>query len=131
MIVYYNTHMQVLVFGDYTLEVTVQSYSLDTGFFGCCDDDRPRGSRNTCTRCNTYFQYCLLPFGTTTSSRQPLTCAPIASSIPSGNGAFIDFSQSTVLGLPNPLVFNGISSSWTVSNVYFLLLNSMDCCSVY
>ena len=109
-------YSQLLVGGDYTLSVTMTSYSSngrcsecnDESRYGCCDnwESTSCGSVGSSRRCDTYFQYCLLDPGTAFSL--PITCniraqSPQANS----NDAAIDFSQSTVLGLSNPLILSG------------------------
>ena len=115
----------MVVYGDYILNITMESYSSDglcascrDDNFGCCDNSESRfcgTPGGSSLRCETYFEYCLLSPGTSTASSQPLPCTIQATSDYTIDGAFIDFSQSTVLGLSNPLLLNGISSSWAVS----------------
>lgn len=120
---------QLLLRAEYILNITLQSYSSngrcaecreeeDEGN-GCCDDFESRSCGTagvSSRRCDTYFLYCLLPINTNTATygRNPVPCTVIAQSESTVNDAPIDFSQSTVLGLSNPLIFSGISSTWEV-----------------
>ena len=73
-------------------------------------------------RCNTFFAYCLVPLFSTT-----IVCPNTApgffafSSRTITDGADIDFSQPTVLGLPNPFNLTRITTAWEVNKitVYF------------
>ena len=112
-----------LVEGLYILQLQLLGYNNPTqqriGFcnsnqcFGpCCD-----GS-GSCTngdrRCDTFFTYCLRPldmlgFGCGSSSG-----SEIQSDV-NENDAAVNFSQSTVLGLSNPINFPGLTNDWNVS----------------
>ena len=113
------------VCGDYVVEVSVQSYNNPTNRCvvctqpgypnnpGCCDDFSMRDGN--CTgelACDNYFTYCLEHFSTSDISSECLT-AGVTSGV-NVDGAPIDFSQPTVLGLPNPILLNGPTTDWQV-----------------
>ena len=54
------------------------------------------------------FTYSLQPIGSNT------TCTPQAVSETAFDDRPIDFTQETVLGLPNPLPLTGVSERWEV-----------------
>ena len=89
----------------------------------CCDDF----SRNDqCTEgdreCDSYFIYCLRPFGT--SNAQEGGCSnfeKMVSSVHTDDG-MIDFSQSEVLGLDNPLHLRGLRDDYTDVSVSALTI---------
>ena len=124
----YIFNVQMMVNGDYILSITLRSYSnqdnrcagcrsenIDS--YGCCDN----WESTSCTgsrMCETYFQYCLLPLETISTAREPVHCRVIAQSTSTENGGTIDFSQSLVLGLSNPLQLSGISNAWMVSATF-------------
>ena len=115
-----------LVEGLYTLQAQLLGYDnpnqlrfngCNNGgcFTECCD------GTGTCTngfrRCDTFFIFCLRPFG----SGNPLSCGSSSGSEMQSNvsidaDATFDFSQSTFLGLSNPLVFQGLTNTWNVSH---------------
>ena len=112
----------------YVLEIRVNGYSnpnqfrpfctTDTCFFGapqCCDQPDP--VQQACTvggRCDSVFFYCLRTIGT---SRTLLGCSYSGSRSSDVNtdDASLDFSNATVLGLDNPLVLPGLTTTWNVS----------------
>ena len=104
---------QVCIRGDYTILVHSHSFSNPSNRcaqcqFGCCD----QFGTTVCTgtdRCDTLFTYCLLPLNSTT------LCTPQAVSGTAFDDRSIDFTQATVLGLPNPLPLSGVSERWEVS----------------
>ena len=104
---------QICIRGDYTILVHSHSFSNPSNRcaqcqFGCCD----QFGTTVCTgtdRCDTLFTYCLLPFNSTT------LCTPQAVSGTAFDDRSIDFTQATVLGLPNPLPLSGVSERWEVS----------------
>ena len=109
--------------GNYTLNITLVSYlnynnwcsECSDDELGCCDDY----DSTECTgsfRCDTYFEYCLLPVETAIT-RDRLQCNPVATSTVLTDDGPIDFTQSVVLGLSNPLQLSGTSNTWTVSKV--------------
>ena len=111
---------------NYNLSITLNSYTnvnnlcidcVDQGI-GCCDDFAGRRctTPNRGSRCDTYFEYCLLPLNTV-ASNGPVSCIVRARSNPATDDSAINFAQSTVLGLSNPLVLREPSSAWNVSYV--------------
>ena len=81
----------------------------------CCDGF-DSGSFD-CYRCDSFFTYCLRNVDTLTAG-----CPEDVNIMRSGvnpDDAPIDFSQNTVLGLDNPLVFQGLSDNWNVSIILF------------
>ena len=111
---------------NYNLSITLNSYTnvnnlcidcVDQGI-GCCDDFAGRRctTPNRGSRCDTYFEYCLLPLNTV-ASNGPVPCTVRARSNPATDDSAINFAQSTVLGLSNPLVLREPSSAWNVSYV--------------
>ena len=110
--------LSVLVSADYVVQVEMLSYSdlfnrLSDG--QCCD---PANNDVGCTggeRCDTYFAYCLMPrFSTAVGCpRNKPGFTPISTTT-IVDGADIDFSQPTVLGLSNPFNLTGISTTWGV-----------------
>ena len=108
---------------NYNLSITLNSYTnvnnhciecRDDGV-GCCDDFEGRRctTPNRGSRCETYFEYCLLPLNTV-SSNGPVSCTVRARSNPGTDDSAINFAQSMVLGLSNPLVLREPSSAWNV-----------------
>ena len=78
----------------------------------CCDNTR----LSTCSggyRCDNFFVYCLRPFNTSATERGCADDLPMETSSYQANDGFIDFSQPTVLGLPNPLPLTA-SGPWEV-----------------
>ena len=109
--------LSVLVSADYVLQVEMVSYSNPSnrrsdGF--CCDPD----NGGECTgeeRCDTYFAYCLRPRSSTNRGCPNTAPGFIAiSNSASPDGATIDFTQRTVLGLSNPFNLTGITTAWEV-----------------
>ena len=107
------------VSGNYVIKVNVQSYNNPTNrcescLGGCCD----RFFETTCNgplRCDNQFTYCLRSHNTpaTTGCCQGYT-STLRSAV-NTDGGQIDYSQPTVLGLPNPLRLTGLTNSWQVS----------------
>ncbi len=128
--------LSVLVSADYVLQVEVVSYSnpSNTRSDGqCCDSPQPFNGATPCNsgeRCDTYFTYCLRPRFTEATTIVCPNTEPgfIANSTNVVDGATIEFSQPTVLGLPNPFNLTGISTAWEVlitvvcNSIYHLLL---------
>ena len=114
--------LSVLVSADYVLQVEVVSYSnpSNTRSDGqCCDSPQPFNGVEPCNsgeRCDTYFTYCLRPRFTEATTIVCPNTEPgfIANSTNVVDGATIEFSQPTVLGLPNPFNLTGISTAWEV-----------------
>ena len=129
--------LSVLVSADYVVQVEMVSYSnpSNTRSDGqCCDSPQGFDGVVPCNRgerCDTYFTYCLMPrFSTTVGCprNEPGFLAFSSTSII--DGADINFSQPTVLGLSNPFNLTGISTAWEVMisllcyciSIYYLLL---------
>ena len=86
---------------------------------GCCDNF----SLTTCNgqlRCDNVFIYCLRPHNTQIGDCGEYT-ARLISEV-NIDGEDIDFSQDTVLGLPNPLTLTGLTNSWQVSTLSHITL---------
>ena len=99
-----------MINGDYTVEVRTIGYSNPTNrlFRGnCCDP--PILNDTVCGKCDSTFFYCLKSFGGTEDCRGGQGSTLIAM-----DGAPLDFSQNTVLGLPNPLPLSGLTTKWKV-----------------
>ena len=115
--------MQVIgVFGaGYRVEIMVLFYNNPTNVcaerpFSCCDRLLENGDPCTEeTRCDNLFQYCLRPSNTTASARSctSLVGSEVISEV-SLDGATIDFTQSIVLGLPNPFILEGLTERFEV-----------------
>ena len=103
------------------IEVRVQGYNNPTNGCeafngGCCD----RRSVTTCTgqlRCDNQFTYCLRSHNTPATTRDCQGYTSTLRSAVNTDGGLIDFSQSTVLGLPNPIRLTGLTNSWQVSTL--------------
>ncbi len=128
--------LSVLVSADYVLQVEIVSYSNPSNTRSdsrCCDSPPGFNGATPCVRgerCDTYFTYCLRPRFTEATTIECPNTEPgfTANSTNVVDGAAIDFSQPTVLGLPNPFNLTGISTAWEVlitvvcSSIYHLLL---------
>ncbi len=138
--------LSVLVSADYVVQVEMVSYSnpSNTRSDGqCCDSPQGFDGVEPCVRgerCDTYFIYCLMPrFSTTVGCprNEPGFFAFSSTSIV--DGADIDFSQPTVLGLSNPFNLTGISTAWGVMisllcyciSIYHLLNNCRELSFTY
>ena len=114
--------------GRYVVQVRVNGYSNPTGK---CHDSRSCQSTAEATYCcdgaqcrtsdcltrgrqsDSYFIYCLRPFGT----ERQLGCLPNetrTTSTVNDNDGDIDFSDSIVLGLSNPLNLTGLDMAYEV-----------------
>ena len=118
----------MLVEGRYFVEVRLNGYTNPSGkcqdcywTSNCCDippEVWPINiNTNDCIgerRCDSYFNYCLRSFGD-----RELYCSASerrnTSSINSNDGP-LNVSQSTVLGLSNPLVLSGLRGAYKVSS---------------
>ena len=79
----------------------------------CCDNS----NRNTCSgsrRCDNRFSFCLKSPGNTDDGTSTCMSPVLTSTQTNTNGAPIDFTQPTWLGLDNPLMLNGINTAWEV-----------------
>ena len=114
----------MLVEGRYIVEVRLNGYTNPSGKCNskdcfpdahqqtCCDSD----DTDMCMgweRCDSYFEYCLIPLGTV-----DLGCFDddaTAKSLTNRDDGYVDFSQSKVLGLSNPQNFSGLRDAYEVS----------------
>ena len=131
----------VQVEGRYLVEVRLDGYTNPTG--GCQDCRCCDGKSFVCTGsnlCDSYFIYCLRPFG---DDRQPpVGCSRSSneyrntSSINTDDG-HLNFSEGTVLGLNNPQILSGLEDPYEVSDHDFIILLCDDqtistgCTSLY
>ena len=123
----------VVVEGHYLVEVRLNGYTNPTGKrrrksgtgIRCCDD----ATATVCSGsdlCDSYFIYCLRPFG---DARQPTEgCSSTneveyrSMSYSNPDDGHLDFSQSTVLGLDNPQVLSGLRGAYQVSDLISLIV---------
>ena len=127
-----------LVKGLYVLQLQLLGYSnptqerffcnndgcrIDLDFGPCCD-----GGSGPCTngdrRCDSFFIFCLRPLDTPGFDCDPNSGSEIQSDV-NENDAAVNFSQSTVLGLSNPINLPGLTNDWNVS-VYSLYAYSQS-----
>ena len=80
----------------------------------CCDGFNQH-SFSCNDGCDSFFTCCLRNINTLTAGCPDLDGNTTRSSAVNPNDAPIDFSQDTVLGLENPLIFQGINHTWNVS----------------
>ena len=109
--------LSVLVSADYVVQVKMVSYSnpFNRRSDGqCCDPDNNGGGYTEGECCDTYFIYCLMPRSSTATQCPNNEPKYTAVSDHIVDGATIDFSQPTVLGLSNPFNLTGISRAWEV-----------------
>ena len=120
--------------GLYNLQVRMHNYTNPTGKCpscvevlspepGCCDRHGQLGSCDS-YRCDTYFTYILRALGSSKTGENCTTADPDntslhwrQTSLPNINDGRINFSDSTVLGLDNPLTLGGWDNSWNVRNL--------------
>ena len=81
----------------------------------CCDGFD--GSSFTCCRCDSFFMYCLRNVDTLTAGCPE--SGTIMRSTVNLNDTSVDFSQNNVLGLDNPLIFQGLNDTWNVSSALY------------
>ena len=114
--------------GHYIVEVRLNGYTNPSGkcrdcdwTLNCCDipdeilpidiaTDDCIGER----RCDSYFNYCLRPFGD-----KKLYCSPSerrGTSSRNSNDGPLNFYQSRVLGLSNPQILSGLRRAYEVSS---------------
>ncbi|XP_064394660.1 sushi, von Willebrand factor type A, EGF and pentraxin domain-containing protein 1-like isoform X2 [Halichondria panicea] len=122
--------LSVLVSADYVLQVEVVFYNhgFNTRFDGQCCDPRNGGGCTGGERCDTYFTYCLRPRFTEAATIECPNTEPgfTANSTNVVDGATIDFTQPTVLGLPNPFNLTGISTAWEGAQLYIQVFDLDD-----
>ena len=115
----FSIQLVASVSGDYLVEVRVQSYNNPTNgcedFNGGCCDSSDAATCDGQLRCDNQFFYCLRFLNTQATSRGCQRYnTPLRSNI-NIDGRRIDFTQPTVLGLPNPIRLPGRTNSWQVS----------------
>ena len=121
------------VSGNYVIEVNVQSYNNPTNRcstcrLGCCDDF----ALTDCTgqlRCDNQFTYCLRSHNTRATTRGCQGYTSTSRSNVNTDGEDIDFSQPTVLGLPNPLTLTGLTNSWQVLSTMSRTISNDNVCT--
>ena len=128
-----------LVKGLYIVQVQLHDYDNPTQqrflgcnanecFTGCCD-----GS-GVCTsgfrRCDTRFFFCLRPAlnSPVTTDCDPNNNSVMQSNVENDNDENFDFTQSTFLGLTNPLIFQGLTNAWNVSHDVLLYRKLVSMC---
>ena len=123
---FYRETMQITLTGlpQYEVEVTIDGYTnpnqarpscnhvTDCPYTSCCDGFNSMSF--VCHRCDSFFTYCLRSVDTLRDGCPEGGNNTIRSDV-NPDDASIDFSQNTVLGLDNPLVFQGINDTWNVS----------------
>ena len=88
----------------------------------CCDGMQMQDCVSGNRRCDTFFTFCLRPLGTTgRGCDSPSSGSEIQSEV-NQNDAAIDFSQSTILGLSNPIVIPGLTNDWNVSYLQHIIM---------
>ena len=105
------------------LEVELYGYSNPTGrcrgclvrntdqsLGGCCDQFTATSCTNE-LRCDSFFTFCL------ESERGGCLSGTEQRSDVNINDGFLNFSQSSVLGLENPLIISGSADPYTVSEL--------------
>ena len=114
----------MLVEGRYLVEVRLNGYSNPTGScqdcisstgLTCCDTSRVTSDCSDEGRCDSYFFYCLRPFGEVRPNPGCFSNETRDTSAANRNDRPLDFSQSTVLGLNNPQVLSGLEDMYKVS----------------
>ena len=114
--------------GEYNVEVKIFSYDNptgrcrdcprengDSGPRSCCDDFSDFNTCNGGDRCDSYFIYCLRPFGMTGGNCTGFTQRR---STANTDDRSTDFSMSSeVLGLDNPLLLPGLTIGYNSSIV--------------
>ncbi len=111
--------LSVQVSADYVVQVEMLSYSNPSNkrSDGQCCDPKNGGGCSGIEHCDTFFIYCLVPHSST-ATWCPRTAPGFTaeSMYYIVDGADIDFSQPTVLGLSNPFNLTGISPAWEVND---------------
>ena len=115
-----------LVEGLYQLEVTVFGYNNPTGRCRECLDENTE-IRGCCDRfeitdcegflCDSFFIYCLRTMGKTGRN-----CSYFGDRISDFNtdDGPLNFSQSPILGLENPIILQGLTDTYTVTLLIFV-----------
>ena len=124
----------VLVQGRYLLEVRLNGYDNQDNscidcqpegrtLHGCCDDhNRVNDCDRNERRCDSYFIFCLRPFG---SRQEKYDCKTLyndtrMTSVNNNDGP-VDFTSSTVLGLENPFLLPGLTEEYEVRYIVIIL----------
>ena len=92
------------------MEVRIHNYSNPNSLLfnhSCCD--MPCHTQNA--RCDNVFHYCLRSINTPELNKE---CSGGNRSDVNDDDAPLNFSQSMVLGLPNPLPLQGLTTEWRV-----------------
>lgn len=124
---------QISIQMEYILYIRVHSYSNNdtcpTCFVhinnqtapGCCDEYCVYGVECLgAEKCDPRYFYCLRKFGTPVSLNATNfdSCGDndrySMSSKPNFNGRALDFTQDSLLGIPNPVPLNGLTEGWQV-----------------
>ncbi len=108
----------MLVEGRYIVKVRLNGYSNPTGFTHdrhCCDNITNTNECTTWERCDSFFVICLRPLGTVNQTGCFGDSGRVQSGFNKDDGPDVDFSQSKVLGLSNPLGFSGLEDAYEVS----------------
>ena len=129
MMLLFILNMQVCV-GLYVVEVQLFGYDnptgrcydqqeciINDGQHRCCDARRV----NDCTafrRCDSYFIYCLRPLGSDGVGCSGYRNRTSLVNWDDDNLDAVDFSQSIVLGLENPLTLQGITEKYNSVSEY-------------
>ena len=107
-----------VVNGRYLVNVTLVGYTnpnqrcADCGSNRCCDTNFDSNNCFRGRRCDTFFFFCLRPFGSTGTG-----CSyngDLTSEVNEDDAA-INFNQMKFLGLDNPLTLEGLTDAWNVS----------------
>lgn len=116
--------------GLYFLQARVNSFSNpnqqsfhcineDGCSFRCCDDVNLFlcGFLTGDRQCDTFFVFCLRPLGTTElgCGSNTTSGSMIRSDVNENDATIIDFSQSSFLGLSNPINLTGLTNNRNVS----------------
>ena len=113
------TLLCLLVHGRYYVEVQVFNYSNPSGrcrdcqlssyewIASCCDDTEDFDVCSGSQRCDSYFTYCLRPFG---SEGKGCEDKENRTSTINEDDQWMNFSRKTVLGLENPLKLPGLTN---------------------
>lgn len=114
----------MIVNGHYLVEVRLFAYNNPTGKcqgcyvqrsnqVRCCDTNSVVDCENI-RRCDSYFIYCLRPLNTSSIEEGCFGFENRTSDFNRNDGT-LNFSNETVLGLPNPLLLPGLTEAYTVS----------------
>ena len=120
----------VLVQGRYLLEVRLNGYENPEGkcvdcppnqtTHSCCDDHERFSNCDGNRQCDSYFIFCLRPFG---SQRERYDCQTLyddtkVTSVNRNDAELepMDFTSEMVLALENPFLLPGLTEEYEVSN---------------